>query len=60
MTWEFADDGDDTAVTWSYAVGGYLEGGLDQISGAVDAVLIDQMTRLKEFVEQQPTQPDEP
>jgi uncharacterized protein YndB with AHSA1/START domain len=53
MTWEFADSSDGTAITWSYAVGGYLSGGLDQAAGDVDAVLAEQLARLKEFVEKQ-------
>jgi hypothetical protein len=52
MTWEFADSEEGTTLTWSYAVGGYSPGGLTQVAGAVDAVLIEQMTRLKEFLEE--------
>jgi len=52
MTWEFADGEEGTTLTWSYAVGGYFPGGLEQMAGAVDAVLIEQMTRLKEFLEE--------
>jgi uncharacterized protein YndB with AHSA1/START domain len=51
MTWEFEDDGGATAVTWSYAVGGYLPDGLDRIADAVDAVLAEQLQLLKEFAE---------
>lgn len=51
MTWEFADSAEGTVVTWSYAVGGYLEGGLDRMAGAVDGVLTEQMNLLKEFAE---------
>lgn len=51
MTWEFSDSADGTTVTWSYAVGGYFPGGLDQISSAVDLVLIEQMNQLKRFAE---------
>ncbi|MEX2123829.1 MAG: SRPBCC family protein [Woeseia sp.] len=51
MTWEFTDSADGTTVTWSYAVGGYLPGGLEQMAEAVDGVLIHQMNRLKEFAE---------
>src|SRR5690606_26695145 len=36
MTWEFTDSADGTTMTWSYAVGGYFPGCLDQISSAVD------------------------
>jgi hypothetical protein len=53
MTWEFADSSDGTAITWSYAVGGYFSGGLDQVAGDVDTVLAEQLARLKEFVEKQ-------
>jgi hypothetical protein len=52
MTWEFADSEEGTTLTWSYAVGGYFPGGLKQMAGAVDAVLIEQMTRLKQFLEE--------
>jgi hypothetical protein len=52
MTWEFADSGDGTAVTFSYAVGGYFPGGLDGMAGDVDAVLGEQLDRLKNLVEQ--------
>lgn len=52
MTWEFADSQEGTTLTWSYAVGGYYPGGLEQIAAAVDAVLIEQMTRLKQFLEE--------
>jgi hypothetical protein len=51
MTWEFEPDGASTSVTLNYAVGGYLPGGLDAIATAVDAVLVEQMNRLKAFVE---------
>ena len=51
MTWEFVDSADGTTVTLHYAVGGYMDGGMDTVAGAVDGVLIEQMTRLKAFVE---------
>jgi hypothetical protein len=51
MTWEFNDDGDRTRVTLNYAVGGYFAGGLDTLATAVDGVLLEQMMRLKNFVE---------
>lgn len=51
MTWEFDDSESGTTVTLNYAVGGYLAGGLDSIAAAVDGVLVEQMTRLKAFVE---------
>jgi hypothetical protein len=52
MTWEFADGEEGTTLTWSYAVGGYFPAGLEQMAGAVDAVLIEQMTRLAGFLEE--------
>lgn len=52
MTWEFADSADGTMLTWSYAVGGYFTGGLDEIADSVDRVLTDQLNRLKEFLEE--------
>lgn len=51
MTWEFDDSADETVVTFQYAVGGYMAGGLDTIADPVDGVLIEQMKRLKTFVE---------
>lgn len=51
MTWEFADDPAGTRLTLTYAVGGYLAGGLDALAPAVDAVLFDQMSSLREYVE---------
>ncbi len=51
MTWEFNGVDDGTAVTWQYAVGGYMPGGLDSVAAAVDGVLVEQMSRLAAFVE---------
>lgn len=51
MTWEFNDSEAGTIVTLSYAVGGYMAGGLDSIAEAVNGVLIEQMTSLKAFAE---------
>jgi uncharacterized protein YndB with AHSA1/START domain len=51
MTWEFEDADGDTIVTLQYAVGGYMPGGLDTAADAVDGVLVEQLTRLKSFVE---------
>ena len=51
MTWEFDAAESGTVVTLQYAVGGYMEGGLDTAAGAVDAVLGDAMQRLKSYVE---------
>jgi uncharacterized protein YndB with AHSA1/START domain len=51
MTWEFADTEAGTSVTLQYAVGGYMNGGLDSMAPAVDAVLAEAMDRLKAYVE---------
>ncbi|MGH7127528.1 MAG: ATPase [Planctomycetaceae bacterium] len=51
MTWEFDDSEKGTTVTWSYAVGGYRAGGLEELAATVDQVLVEQMNRLKEFSE---------
>lgn len=51
MVWEFFDDGAGTRVTFSYAVGGYRDGGLDTVAGPVDSVIADALHRLKAYVE---------
>ncbi|MEQ9563309.1 MAG: hypothetical protein RLN69_12380, partial [Woeseiaceae bacterium] len=51
MTWEFEDAGEGTRVTLNYAVGGYRKGGLDAVAAAVDGVLAEQMTNLRDFAE---------
>jgi uncharacterized protein YndB with AHSA1/START domain len=51
MTWEFAEHEEGTQVTVTYAVGGYLDGGLDAIAPAVDRVLVEQFARLRQLVE---------
>ena len=53
MTWEFTDSEEGTIVTLNYALGGYMDGGLDSIAEAVDGVLVEQMTSLKAFIENQ-------
>ena len=53
MTWEFADreDGDGTAIKFTYAVGGYRDGGLDTIAEPVDYVIGEALQRLKAHIE---------
>lgn len=51
MTFEIDETDSVSTVTLQYAVGGYLDGGLDQIAPAVDGVLIDVLGRLKQFIE---------
>lgn len=52
LTWEFDDSETGTTLTWRYAVGGYLPGGLEQVASAVDGVLLEQMQSLKALAEQ--------
>lgn len=51
MTWEFEDDGENTRVRFTYAVGGYLAGGLDAVAAPVDGVIGEALRRLKAHVE---------
>lgn len=51
MTWEFEDAAYGTRVRFTYAVGGYKAGGLDQTAGPVDGVLGEALLRLKAFAE---------
>jgi hypothetical protein len=51
MTWEFEDVDEGTRVRFTYAVGGYREGGLDAIAPAVDFVIGEALGRLKSYVE---------
>jgi uncharacterized protein YndB with AHSA1/START domain len=51
LTWTFAAAGDGTDVTWTYAVAGDRPGGLEALAPAVDAVLAEQIDRLKAAVE---------
>jgi hypothetical protein len=50
--WKYDDPtGDGTKLDVTYAIGGYLDGGLNQLAAAVDGVLTQQLTRLKNYVE---------
>ena len=51
MTWEFEDHEDGMQLTLNYAVGGYLDGGLNAIAAAVDGVLVEQIENLKKLTE---------
>lgn len=51
MTWELEDVEGGTKVKFTYAVGGYMPGGLDTIAGPVDWVIRDALERLKGYVE---------
>ena len=51
MTWEFLDAREGTTVRFSYVVGGYRPGGLEEMAGPVDSVIGEALQRLKTFVE---------
>jgi len=51
MTWEFFAAGDATRVKFSYAVGGYRQGGLDGVAVPVDYVIGEALALLKAHVE---------
>lgn len=51
MTWEFEDAEGGALIRFTYAVGGYREGGLDEIAPAVDYVLGAALGRLKAYAE---------
>lgn len=50
MTFEIDESEGVSTVILQYAVGGYMAGGLDKIAPAVDAVLIDVLERLRQFI----------
>jgi hypothetical protein len=51
MTWMLSKSGNGTRVEVTYTVGGYHPSGLAFMAKPVDGVLLEQMTRLKSFIE---------
>jgi uncharacterized protein YndB with AHSA1/START domain len=51
MTWKLTGGGESTRLELSYSVGGFIQGGFDKIAPAVEAMLSEQLDRLKLFVE---------
>jgi uncharacterized protein YndB with AHSA1/START domain len=51
MTWKLTGGPDSTRLDLSYSVGGFIQGGFDKIAPAVEAMLREQLDRLKLFVE---------
>ncbi|MDQ0465678.1 uncharacterized protein YndB with AHSA1/START domain [Caulobacter ginsengisoli] len=51
MAWTLGEKDGVTTVTWTYAVGGYVRGGLGQWPAGVDKVLTEQLERFKRFEE---------
>jgi uncharacterized protein YndB with AHSA1/START domain len=50
LTVQFTPSNGGTKLTATYAVGGYLPGGMNALASAVDAVIAEQFTRLKNYV----------
>ena len=51
MTWEFGDGEEGTTIRFSYAVGGYRPGGLEEMAGPVDFVIGEALQRLKAHID---------
>ena len=51
MTWKLTGGSDNTPLELSYSVGGFIPGGFDKMAPAVEAMLREQLDRLKLFVE---------
>ena len=49
--WEFSDEDGMTRVTFTYAVGGYFEGGIETMAEPVDFVIGEALSLLKQHVE---------
>ena len=51
MTWKLTGGPDTTRLDVSYSVGGFIQGGFEKIAPAVEAMLREQLDRLKQFAE---------
>ncbi|HMF46902.1 MAG TPA: SRPBCC domain-containing protein [Candidatus Udaeobacter sp.] len=51
MTWKLTGGPDNTRLELSYSVGGFIPGGFDKMAPAVEAMLREQLDRLKLFIE---------
>jgi uncharacterized protein YndB with AHSA1/START domain len=51
LTWKLTAAGEGTKIELVYSVGGHIDGGFDRIAQPVDAVLGEQLQRLKAFVD---------
>lgn len=50
MAWRITESGGHTTVTWIYALGGYWPGGIAAFAPAVDGMLGEQTTRLRNYL----------
>lgn len=51
LTWEIGQEGDSTTITATYAVHGYVDGGIGGWAGPVDGVIRQQVERLGRYVD---------
>jgi len=51
MTWKLTGAADTTRLDLSYSVGGFIPGGIEKMAPAVEAMLREQLDRLKLFIE---------
>jgi uncharacterized protein YndB with AHSA1/START domain len=51
MTWKLTGESNGTQLELSYSVGGFIPGGFEKIAPAVEAMLREQLDRLKLFAE---------
>ena len=51
LTWQLAKSGQETTVTMTYAVGGYVPGGLEKLAPLVDQVMTQQLHLLHAYAE---------
>ena len=51
MTWKLTGAADSTRLDLAYSVGGFIPGGFDKMAPAVEAMLREQLDRLKLFIE---------
>src|SRR4051812_15751694 len=51
MTWKLTGAPNTTRLEVSYSVGGFIQGGFEKIAPAVEAMLREQLDRLKQFAE---------
>ena len=51
LTWRLASATGGTTLSLAYSIGGFMEGGFDRLAPAADAMLGEQVQRLKLFVE---------
>jgi len=51
LIWKLSEKDGKTTLTWTFDMGGYVKGGFEKRAPAVDAVLAEEIGRLKRLVE---------